>query len=86
MWLSYRGDLDGLGQLGNGCGSGGRDAGTRGAVLLVGRVLHGSSQELGLGLLDQHLLLRWTQGQLAGERGGELMVQLKALRVSPLGV
>lgn len=63
---SYRGDLDGLwqGQLGDGRGCGGWDAGPSGVVLLAGWVLNGCSQELSLGLLDQQLLLCWSQGQL----------------------
>lgn len=37
-WLSYRCDLDGLGEgdLGDGGGSGGRDAGSCSAALLAG--------------------------------------------------
>lgn len=64
--VSYRGDLDGLwqGQLGNWCSCRGWDVGPSGAVLLAGWMLHSSSQELSLGLLDQQLLLRWGQGQL----------------------
>lgn len=66
---AYRSDLDGLGQgqLGNGRGCRSGDVGPVGAVLLAGRV-HGSSQDLGLGLLDQQLLLRG-QGQLHTEDG-----------------
>lgn len=68
---TYRSDLDGLGQgqLGNGCGCRSRDVGPIGAVLLAGRV-HGSSQNLGLGLLDQQLLLRG-QGQLQMRMDGQ---------------
>lgn len=69
--LPYWSNLDGLrqGQLGDGCGCRGWDAGPGGAILLAGWVLHSGSQELSLGLLDQQLLLRWGQGQLRSGEG-----------------
>lgn len=72
LYCSYRCDLNGLrkGDLCDRRGSGGRDIRSCGTALLAGRVLlHSCSQKLCLSLLQQQLLLRWSQSQLMCGRG-----------------
>lgn len=67
LCCSYRCDLNGLRKC-NRRGSGGGDTCSCGAALLAGRVLlHSCSQKLCLSLLQQQLLLRWSQSQLQYE-------------------
>lgn len=73
--LTHLRDLNGLrqGDLRHGRGGGGGDGGPGSAVLLAGgMLLHGGRQQLGLGLglLEQQLLLGWCQGQLDKIRTG----------------